>query len=323
MANDKEIKEMTDKLVKEYMATTSAERKNLIADEIIKINDHLIGQCIGKYFPTYSGNKQRCDDLMQAGRIGIFYGLEKYDPSISAFSTFMTTYMRGEMKKVISVEFNETTPHYAPKISAFKRAQESLKERGLDEENITLLVAETGMTHREIVNTKDAYEASNAIRYDDPSFFSERESKERVDKIVEMNFRNRAIEESLKKLPLMHRLIILYAYGFINDKCYKDTTIAHMLQAKGFNVSTAKVKVMKQEAERALQNNPSLIKDCTDDNYVSPKTAGYVENNGFAIAFTSTYEEELRKLDELDAIDCDFDFSREFISSDDYEVNNF
>ncbi len=298
--------EETIRLVRLYRENSSAD----IANKIIDGNTKLICQIIMKYFSTYY-LKEHMEELIQAGRIGMFYGLAKYNPDRSKFSTFMTSYISGEIKHYISSELNNTTSHFYNISKKIAAATEALEKRGITP-TIDDINKETGIPAPTINNATEAKEFADPIHYDKCNLaaFDAKNYTDNVEAIVESNIMNEVLENAISRLPEEYRLTILYANGFINNKTYTDTAISKILVSKGFKVNPAKVKKMRSEATRAIARDPSVIKTYGKANLNRQYRS--IEN-GLAQFSEREYLLVKQNLDEIDGFELNLE--EEIISS--------
>lgn len=89
---------------------------------IIQENEAFIGFVIRK---NYSAIPSLYEDLMQAGRIGILLGLEKYDPNRATFGTYMMPFIRHEISQALAQNVGITS-HTLANITRVNRATQEL-----------------------------------------------------------------------------------------------------------------------------------------------------------------------------------------------------
>lgn len=304
-----EIKE----IFTEYNSDISEERKTEIEEYIIDKNVKLISALIKKYFRSYASNPYYMDELMQAGRIGIFNGMKTYNPDKGKFSTFFATYINGQIRATIS-EWNGTTSHYNAQKNIIDKANTSIQEESGKNEPLSPIAIKhkTGIQPKTIVQTLNAIELSESIHIEENNSHAvEALATTTIEEDVENKIREEIVAAALDKLPILHRLVIHYSFGFDNGKCYGDTATASLLTQKGYSCDPNKVKQIKQEALRFLSADPAIERE--RDNYHSFSTRSEEINNtsAFDVFEERVLMEEERKLDVIDPEDCNIDTSYE------------
>lgn len=304
-------KELTD-LIKDYQKTTNDKLKDAYATVIIESQEGLIRAFIRKYFSTYTASNDLYDEMIQAGRIGIFKGLANYDVTRSKFSTFMTMYIRGEINRVLS-ENGKTTNHYYYNSREIEKARERLAEKGIDNPTIAELSSETGISPSTIVSTFSSESVSHTCGLEEAYNVPSTGSMKSIEEEADENLTREILIKAINKLPTEHRFVIVRAYGLYNGKTYRDTAIAAM--GKHYGLDTAKVKRLKTEALKWLRRDYDLIRLHSQD-FLAEDEA---DEDCFLYLSEELFNGELEKLESIEAEDADFDMRCELISSSAFE----
>lgn len=297
----------------EYNSDISEKRKTEIEDYIINKNVKLISAMINKYFKSYASNPYYIDELMQAGRIGIFNGMKTYNPDKGKFSTFFATYINGQIRATIS-EWNGTTSHYSAQKNIIDKANTSIQEESGKNEPLSPIAIKhkTGIQPKTIVQTLNAIELSESIHIEENNSHAvEALATTTIEEDVENKIREEVVTAALAKLPILHRLVIRYSFGFDNGKCYGDTATASLLTQKGYSCDPSKVKQIKQEALRFLGTDPAIERERENYHNLSARNNEINNTLAFDVFEERILKEEERKLDIVNPEDCDLDTSYE------------
>lgn len=84
------LAEQNDELFRKYKECPSKELKL----EIFFLNEKLVTKAAQKYF-----TRSDYEDLLQEGHVGLWVAIDRFDPDVSAFSTFAMHYIKGYMKR--------------------------------------------------------------------------------------------------------------------------------------------------------------------------------------------------------------------------------
>lgn len=314
MGNETEIsrdsRDRNLELIRSYNEAPTVELANVYLNELIINNTNLIYQTIKKYYQTYYASSM-FEDLVQAGRIGMFQAIKHFDPEKSEFATFFVYYIKGEINKAINKEQNKTTQHFSNVTRAIAQAKQTLAAKGFDNPTISQLAEETGKPAQAIHNALSVSNIAEAVHID--SSINAYSSPMNVERDVEDRMVNESLTSAIDRLPVEHRLIIYHAFGFINGKEYGDTAIAKILESKGFKTNPSDVKKKRISALQALGRDPEVHR------YFNKSTAyrgsDMVECSTMTLMSEESFRSEYEKLEEVGALDADFDFNNEYVTS--------
>ena len=241
----------------------------------------------------------------------MFQAIKHFDPEKSEFATFFVYYIKGEINKAINKEQNKTTQHFSNVTRAIAQAKQTLAAKGFDNPTISQLAEETGKPAQAIHNALSVSNIAEAVHID--STINAYSSPMNVERDVEDRIVNETLTSAIDRLPVEHRLIIYHAFGFINGKVYGDTAIAKILESKGFKTNPSDVKKKRISALQALGRDPEVHRYFNGNS--AYHTSDMVECSTMTLmsedAFRTVYEE----LEDVGALDADFDFSNEFVTS--------
>lgn len=238
--------------------TDSARIAEKIQEFYIKNNEKLISHCIRKYYPTYTGYY---NELIQAGRMGIFKALGKYDAeSPTKLATFFSCWIKGEITHFISSEIHKQTAHYASAIVKINKAREVLKEKGNFNPSLRDLSLETGVRAVTIYNAINSENVNNGIsltelvnekdRYSNPI-----STEEQVEAESEMSI----LKKAISNLPEMQANILVMSYGLFGHPQKSDNDIAGYYKTTPFII-----RKNKTEAIHQLRYDDVMINEFSD-----------------------------------------------------------
>jgi RNA polymerase sigma factor (sigma-70 family) len=135
--------EETIKLFRDYQSADSAQKKEDIMTRIMQGNDALVMSILQRYFSTYANNTSM-EDMMQAGRLGLYEALLSWDPDRGKLSTHATFYIQHEMYEYAGIMSNIST-YYQSQIKKFNKAVATLSLRGITKPSATDMADEMGI----------------------------------------------------------------------------------------------------------------------------------------------------------------------------------
>lgn len=299
-------------LIQEYQTCTNERKKNDLASVIIESQEGLIYALIHKYFSTYTESNPLFEEMVQMGRIGIFRGLQSFDPEKGRFSTLMGVYIRGEINRFLS-ESGNTTNHYYYNSRAIEKTRDKLREKGITDPSIADISSESGIPPSTIISSLASESVSRTCgleeAYNIPATDSFNYSKSIEDEADE-NIIHEVLINAINRLPKEHRFVVMRAFGLYNGKFYRDTAIAKM--GKHLNLDTAKVKRYKLEALKWLRRDYDLVRYQSHD-FLSSEDD--IDENCFLCLSEELFNGEMEKLEAVEAGDADFDMNCELVSS--------
>lgn len=100
---------------KKYKEEAACEKALVALEGLVR---HIVRTKYARYSNRYF------EDLLQQGRLGIFKGMESYDPTKSKPATYFYYYILHEMQEWINSMVNKTTSHYDSSVRKIKKAIE-------------------------------------------------------------------------------------------------------------------------------------------------------------------------------------------------------
>ena len=298
-------------LIKAYLEAESDAKANMYANQVVELNTPLVYAAIKRWYPCYYSSSF-FEDIVQAGLFGIFEALRHYSLDVkTAFSTFATHYIKGSISQTICEETNKTSPHFTRMGRIIKEAEEKLKGEGVKEPTREQIAAETGLSFFVIDNALNANNIGNTVCLDD---ISQMMSSENVERDVEEKALKEMLMDAVLRLPKEYRLIIGYSFGLLNGIVYTAPQISRIIRSMGIDVSSSRVKAMKNAAIKMLFKNPGIQKFVMGDDFYDCENP-FEKSGPFTIPDKRFFQQQMQMLEELDAEGLNFDFSKEFVSS--------
>ena len=192
-----------------------------------------------------------------------------------------------------------------------KEAEEKLKSEGVKEPTREQIAAETGLSFFVIDNALNANNIGNTVCLDD---ISQMMSSENVERDVEEKALREMLMDAVLRLPKEYRLIIGYSFGLLNGIVYTAPQISRIIRSMGIDVSSSRVKAMKNAAIKMLFKNPGIQKFVMGDDFYDGENP-FEKSGPFTIPDKLFFQQQMHMLEELDAEGLNFDFSKEFVSS--------
>lgn len=137
---------------------------------------NLVKFFIGKYYSVYY--MEMGEELIQEGLTAVFENVERYDPNVATFSTFLTVYLKNRMHKFVNAKTNNTSLHYGNKMNLIKKVQTTFEVQNLSysEEDIS------AATHMNIATVRKIKEM---IELNDNPVYLNGGEKEVLDSIID------------------------------------------------------------------------------------------------------------------------------------------
>lgn len=232
--------------------------KELIQTFYIKDNEKLISHCINKYYPTYTNYYE---ELMQAGREGIFRALLHYDAdSDTKLSTFFSFWIKGEIVHYISKDVHKQSSHYGATMAKINRAKEVLKSKGNLNPSVKEIAFESGVKPVTVFNALNGESISNSISL--TALASEPDkhtSPLSTEKQVEQDAEMCVLREAVHNLPDIQAKILIMSFGLFGHPKKSDTEIATF-----FDTTPFLIKKNKKDAINQLRFNTSMVNQFAD-----------------------------------------------------------
>ena len=133
----RELAETCARPTKEQMLKSQEAANDFIAE-----NEGLVAQMIYNMYHSYVGTSSM-DDLMNAGRMGLFQSMAGYDPSKGAFSTYAVKFIKNAVSRVTGAMQN-LSPHYQAEVKKYKEAVAKLQNDGIINPTLSEVAGEMG-----------------------------------------------------------------------------------------------------------------------------------------------------------------------------------
>lgn len=227
----------------------TAHEKELAITVLLEKNIGLIASTL-KHF---SANKKTTwDELVQAGRCGIFFAAKRYNPASGAqFHTYAVSQIRAAILDEINRSSSNSSNHYLINEKKVKTAISEIQATkggnycpSSEEIRSFILVSRgedipTTTIERCIMGSRQ----NDAQSIDDVNFnYAIPDLTANCDEYVDQQYMKSDVERALDKLPAAERFVLQHKYGFINGIKYSDSQIANLMNTYGLYVRLNKGK---------------------------------------------------------------------------------
>ena len=298
----------SEELVACYRDENTPERiKDQAMSALVKHNEGLITNCIHKHYANRI-SRIKFEDLLEAGRIGIFKAACEFDLSgTNKFSTYAFYHIRGEISQWINKEVGQNDKPYYSKLAAkVKKGMQYCEENGLtaDANEICEYINRAYPGSRK-VSLSSVYHAITAIQSSevaDNYAFHQEEDHSVEDYSAEMALR-KDIMTALESLPFEERYVFQLHQGYPYGKVYTNEQIAQKMNKsrmfKNNNYSAFIVNKIYCNAQFLLSHSQALLSYNNQ-----PNEFASIINDG-VINLTSS-EEALKEFDQMLLNSIDF-----------------
>lgn len=180
----------------------------------VKNMDKYISKFISEQYPTFIG--AHYEDLVQAARVGIIIGLEKYNPDLAKPTTFFVLYIRHEISQYINNYVNGLSTYYANEKYKINKAINILENenRELTDVNIAEI---TGITAENVKQLRSMMFSSANVAFDEV-FMNKVDENETPEEIILKKELGEIINNTIENhLTEVESKIITMYYG-LDDK---------------------------------------------------------------------------------------------------------
>ena len=283
------------KIMEYYHSGDEEKRAWALSEAMIEL-EGFIHSIIKKSYSTYTG--AHFYDLLQEGYLGVMVGMDKYDPDISAPTTFFFHYIKHEMQGFITRNVDKTTSHYSSNIKKINKVVDEFESRGEAYTNVDIAI-QTGMTVETVEQSMAIRGYRNEIHTDgcvtniiDEKVSSELQTPEEA--ILEKE-KNVLIYRAIDDLLTEDEIKVLEMHFGINNKDVCSETEA----AKKLGIPKDKVKRLLNGAIRKLRdsNLNTVFSDHLHDEAI------LIEEVDVPLV---PREKDIKNIDEYLSIDIDF-----------------
>ncbi len=220
----------------------------------IKEMTPFIHYIIKKRFSSYS---KHYEDLLSQGTIGVMVGLPKYDPNISAPSTFFNFYIMHEISRYVDTFAKKTSSYYSSTIGMITKAKEKLEKSGQEYNEIDI-ARETGLNMDTISHCMKLLTMTNEM-YIESEDFVEAQITEKSLSPEEEYIRKEESEAIHKAVMSLGEETPFIRMKFGLDGAFPlGIKVSDKDVAKRIGTSIEKVKRARHNAIRKLRNMPEL-----------------------------------------------------------------
>lgn len=176
--------------------------------------DKFISKYITEQYPTFLG--AHYDDMIQAARMGVIIGLEKYNPEIARPTTFFVLYIKHEVSQYINNYVNGLSTYYANEKYKINKAI-NLLEKENKEINDVNISEKTGISTENVKQLRDMIATSNNVAFDE-IFMNKADEKDTPEQIILNKELGETLNNTIEKYlsDIEKRIIVMY-YGLDNN----------------------------------------------------------------------------------------------------------
>ena len=271
--------------------------RNEAKEMIYKAMLPFIKYLASKYYPTYF--VKYGEDLTQAGSVGLFESMEKYDPEKGKPTTWCFRSIIHEMREFIVNEVHHTTPHYQTHLRDILHYINDCKIQGIPYTIDDIIIA-TGFPRPTIVNCIAIYERNqNQVSIEQSfgeggsvmaeSLIAPIQDPEAA--VLEREQLRRLLQLMMEVLTEPERMVLMLHHGFYDEVPKSAAEIAELLHLKKQSIRPL-MNMAEHKLRKAMKNDPMF----------SSEKKERKNRNGAAILF---FREESSLTRELDSLEFD------------------
>ncbi|SHK69873.1 RNA polymerase sigma factor, sigma-70 family [Anaerocolumna jejuensis DSM 15929] len=176
----------------------------------IKKMDKFISKFISEQYPTFI--RAHYEDMIQAARMGIVIGLEKFNPEIAKPTTFFILYIKHEVSQYINNYVNGLSTYYANEKYKINKAISLLESQ--NQETTDVKIAEiTGITPENVKQLRCMTASSANVEFDEV-FMNKADENDTPEQIILKKELEETINNTIEKhLTETEKQIITMYYG--------------------------------------------------------------------------------------------------------------
>jgi RNA polymerase sigma factor (sigma-70 family) len=178
---------------------------------LVRNMDKFISKFISEQYPTFVG--AHYEDMVQAARMGIIVGLDKYNPEIAKPTTFFVLYIKHEVSQYINNYVNGLSTYYANEKYKINRAISLLEKENKESSDINIAEI-TGISVDNVKQIRNMIALSTNIAFDEV-FMNKTDENDTPEQVVLKQELCETINNTIKKcLTDTEKKIITMYYGF-------------------------------------------------------------------------------------------------------------
>ncbi|ADU24113.1 sigma-70 family RNA polymerase sigma factor [Ruminococcus albus] len=270
MITREEIIELTNEdIVRIYQDLESQftkREKELAATVLIEKNIGLITSTL-KHFTT--NKRTSWDELMQAGRYGIFYAAKRYKFNEGTqFHTFAVSQIKAAILDELNKATSNSSNHYMINEKKIKMAIADIQAiKGANyypnaDEIRSCILANRGedIPTTTIERCMVGSRQNEAQSLDDDNFnHSIPDLTATCEEIVDQQYMKSDVEKALDRLPPAERFVLIHKHGFVNGIEYSDSQIANLMNQQAMFIKMNKGKKISNFIVGKYAKNGELL----------------------------------------------------------------
>lgn len=245
-------KEKMIHLMDRYHSSEGSEKAAVI-EEILNEVQGFLGLAITKYFPAF---KAECyDDLYQECVVAFLENIDKYDPTKSTITTFLTYPLIHAMCTYTNSITNKCSSYYSGIMNRVRKAMREFEKEG-HTPSVSDIALKTNLSVSKVENALRRITASDEVRYDteaDLDAMISEYMKTPEDQILD-NEVHHTLELAFKNLPEKDMKLIIIAFG-LDDGIQKSTN--QVAKIAGVSVNEASKSISR--SLRLLADDENLM----------------------------------------------------------------
>jgi RNA polymerase primary sigma factor len=287
-----------------------ASTRDFAINQLVKQNEPMIHRIINTKYTRNS--RIKTDDLVQAGRVGIFIAAQEFDFSYGRkFSTYAHYHIQCQLSEWVNKEIGKNDkPYYSALAAMVKNAlvhfQEFENNSHPSAQEICDYINNTKKSNKKI-SVSSVYHALNAINASESISYEnavadnmiQEASKDSVeDYAINMDLRSDIIN-AINRLPAEEKYVFQMKTGYpFGKECSNDTVAKQMNKIPAFNstkYSAFIVNKIYQKALRDLSHDPMLNQYNENTDYFDD----VVDSGGISVISTQDVINETNKMFEM------------------------
>ncbi|WFR59056.1 sigma-70 family RNA polymerase sigma factor [Anaerocolumna sp. AGMB13025] len=226
------------KMTKILIDATKASEDPLISDKakelFVKNMDKFISKFISEQYPTFIGSHY--EDMIQAARMGIIIGLDKYNPEIAKPTTFFVLYIKHEVSQYINNYVNGLSTYYANEKYKINKAINQLENENRETSDVNIAEI-TGITAENVKQIRNMIASTSNVAFDEV-FMNKADENDTPEQIVLKKELGETINNTIERyLTDTEKRIITMYYGLAGNKGVSERTAGFPTKKAFRNIS--------------------------------------------------------------------------------------